>query len=83
MHDCAEPTAPPPPVGARLVCGRADLMQRFHNDRPADICLARGTFNSHPGVMGAMAEFLERMRRRRSVAPTPISTPSGTRAPKG
>jgi glutamate-1-semialdehyde 2,1-aminomutase len=47
------------PVGA--VCGRADLMRRFHNDRPADICFARGTFNSHPGVMGAMAEFLERI----------------------
>jgi glutamate-1-semialdehyde 2,1-aminomutase len=47
------------PVGA--VCGRADLMRRFRTDRPADICFARGTFNSHPGVMGAMAEFLERM----------------------
>src|SRR5262245_58255289 len=47
------------PVGA--VCGRADLMRRFRDDRPADICFARGTFNSHPGVMGAMAEFLERM----------------------
>jgi glutamate-1-semialdehyde 2,1-aminomutase len=47
------------PVGA--VCGRADLMKRFRDDRPADVCFARGTFNSHPGVMGAMAEFLERM----------------------
>jgi glutamate-1-semialdehyde 2,1-aminomutase len=47
------------PVGA--VCGRADLMRRFRDDRPADICFARGTFNSHPGVMGAMAEFLERI----------------------
>jgi glutamate-1-semialdehyde 2,1-aminomutase len=47
------------PVGA--VCGRADLMKRFRDDRPADICFARGTFNSHPGVMGAMAEFLERI----------------------
>jgi len=47
------------PVGA--ICGRADLMKRFRDDRPADICFARGTFNSHPGVMGAMAEFLERV----------------------
>ncbi|MBO0765406.1 MAG: aminotransferase class III-fold pyridoxal phosphate-dependent enzyme [Hyphomicrobiaceae bacterium] len=47
------------PVG--VVCGRADLMQRFREHRPADICFARGTFNTHPGVMGAMAEFLERI----------------------
>src|ERR1700722_13382063 len=45
------------PVGA--VCGRADLMRRFREDRPADICFARGTFNSHPYVMGAMHEFLQ------------------------
>jgi glutamate-1-semialdehyde 2,1-aminomutase len=36
-------------------------MKRFRDDRPADICFARGTFNSHPGVIGAMAEFLERI----------------------
>ena len=36
-------------------------MKRFRDDRPADICFARGTFNSHPWVMGAMAEFLERI----------------------
>jgi len=47
------------PVGA--VCGRSDLMKRFRDDRPADVCFARGTFNSHPWVMGAMAEFLERI----------------------
>ena len=47
------------PVGA--LCGRADLMKRFREDRPADICFARGTFNSHPYVMGAMCEFLERL----------------------
>jgi glutamate-1-semialdehyde 2,1-aminomutase len=46
------------PVG--VLCGRAALMKRFREDRPADICFARGTFNAHPGVMGAMAEFLER-----------------------
>jgi len=47
------------PVG--VVCGRADLMKRFRDDRPADICFARGTFNSHPYVMGAMQVFLERL----------------------
>lgn len=47
------------PVG--VVCGRRALMKRFRDDRPADICFARGTFNSHPWVMGAMAEFLERL----------------------
>jgi glutamate-1-semialdehyde 2,1-aminomutase len=47
------------PIGA--VCGRKDLMKRYRDDRPADICFARGTFNSHPYVMGAMCEFLERI----------------------
>src|SRR5208283_10627 len=47
------------PVG--VVCGRRDLMKRFREDRPADICFARGTFNSHPYVMGAMHEFLQRL----------------------
>jgi glutamate-1-semialdehyde 2,1-aminomutase len=47
------------PVG--VVCGRADLMSRFRKDRPADICFARGTFNSHPYVMAAMNEFLTRL----------------------
>jgi glutamate-1-semialdehyde 2,1-aminomutase len=44
-----------------VLCGRAPLMKRFREDRPADVCFARGTFNSHPYVMGAMAEFLERL----------------------
>ena len=44
------------PVG--VVCGRKDLMKRFREDKPADICFARGTFNSHPYVMAAMHEFL-------------------------
>jgi glutamate-1-semialdehyde 2,1-aminomutase len=44
------------PVGA--VCGRKEVMRRFREDRPADICFARGTFNSHPYVMAAMNEFL-------------------------
>jgi glutamate-1-semialdehyde 2,1-aminomutase len=46
------------PVG--VVCGRRDLMRRFRDDRPADICFARGTFNSHPYVMATMNEFLRR-----------------------
>lgn len=47
------------PVG--VVCGRADLMKRYRDDRPADICFARGTFNAHPYVMGAMNAFLRRL----------------------
>ena len=47
------------PVG--VLCGRARYMRRFRDDRPADICFARGTFNSHPYVMGAMSEFLRRL----------------------
>jgi glutamate-1-semialdehyde 2,1-aminomutase len=47
------------PVG--VVCGRADLMKRFHTEKPADICFARGTFNAHPHVMGAMSVFLEKI----------------------
>ena len=44
------------PIG--VVCGRHELMKRFRDDRPADICFARGSFNSHPYVMGAMNAFL-------------------------
>ncbi|TZG27528.1 aminotransferase class III-fold pyridoxal phosphate-dependent enzyme [Sphingomonas montanisoli] len=47
------------PVG--VLCGRADLMKRWRDDRPVDICFARGTFNSHPYVMGAMNAFLRRL----------------------
>jgi glutamate-1-semialdehyde 2,1-aminomutase len=47
------------PVG--VLCGRRDYMRRFRDNRPADICFARGTFNSHPYVMGAMSEFLGRL----------------------
>ncbi|MFO1312948.1 MAG: aminotransferase class III-fold pyridoxal phosphate-dependent enzyme [Burkholderiales bacterium] len=49
------------PIG--VVCGRAGLMRRFRDERPADVCLARGTFNSHPYVMGAMHAFLEHLDR--------------------
>ncbi|MDB6082183.1 MAG: aminotransferase [Gammaproteobacteria bacterium] len=47
------------PVG--VLCGRRRYMRRFRDDRPADVCFARGTFNSHPYVMGAMFEFLKRL----------------------
>jgi glutamate-1-semialdehyde 2,1-aminomutase len=47
------------PVG--VVCGKRELMKRFREDRPADICFARGTFNAHPYVMCAMQVFLERL----------------------
>lgn len=47
------------PIG--VVCGRKDLMKRFQDDRPANICFARGTFNAHPYVMAAMQEFLQRL----------------------
>jgi glutamate-1-semialdehyde 2,1-aminomutase len=47
------------PVG--VVCGKHQFMKRFRDDRPADVCFARGTFNSHPYVMGAMNEFLRRL----------------------
>jgi len=47
------------PVG--VLCGRKELMRRFRDDRPVDVCFARGTFNSHPYVMAAMHEFLHRI----------------------
>jgi len=45
------------PIG--VVCGSTHLMQRFSADHPADICFARGTFNSHPYVMASMHAFLQ------------------------
>ena len=47
------------PVG--VVCGKHKWMKRFREDRPADICFARGTFNAHPYVMGAMDAFLDHL----------------------
>ncbi len=47
------------PIG--VVCGKKEWMRRFNDDRPADICFARGTFNAHPYVMTAMDEFLSRL----------------------
>ena len=48
------------PIG--VVCGKSELMKRFRDDHPADICFARGTFNSHPYVMAAMNEFLRQLQ---------------------
>jgi glutamate-1-semialdehyde 2,1-aminomutase len=47
------------PVG--VVCGGHAWMKRFRDERPVDVCIARGTFNAHPYVMGAMYEFLHRL----------------------
>jgi glutamate-1-semialdehyde 2,1-aminomutase len=47
------------PVG--VLCGKHELMRRFREDHPVDVCFARGTFNSHPYVMGAMYEFLAKL----------------------
>jgi glutamate-1-semialdehyde 2,1-aminomutase len=47
------------PVG--VICGAHRYMKRYRDDRPSDACFARGTFNSHPYVMGAMNEFLRRL----------------------
>ena len=47
------------PIG--VVCGKHQLMKRFRDDRPTQISFARGTFNSHPYVMGAMNEFLRKI----------------------
>ena len=45
-----------------VLCGRRELMKRYRDERPADLCLARGTFNSHPYVMAAMHVFLRRLQ---------------------
>jgi glutamate-1-semialdehyde 2,1-aminomutase len=47
------------PVG--VLCGKHAFMRRYSADRPADVCFARGTFNSHPYVMGAMDQFLTKL----------------------
>jgi glutamate-1-semialdehyde 2,1-aminomutase len=48
------------PVG--VLAGTFSLMKRFKDDKPVDVSFARGTFNSHPYVMGAMNEFLRRIQ---------------------
>jgi len=45
------------PVG--VLCGKAELMKRYRTDKPADICFARGTFNSQPYVMQTMNLFMK------------------------
>ncbi len=47
------------PIG--VVCGKAAWMKRYRDDRPGDICFARGTFNAHPAVMATMNVFLRRL----------------------
>jgi glutamate-1-semialdehyde 2,1-aminomutase len=47
------------PVG--VICGSGRLMKRYREERPADLCFARGTFNAHPYVMAAMNVFLRRL----------------------
>ncbi len=49
------------PVG--VLAGRRELMRRFRADQPTNFCFARGTFNSHPYVIGAMYEFLAAIDR--------------------
>ena len=50
------------PIG--VLCGKKSWMKRFREQAPGDICFARGTFNSHPYVMGAMNAFLQRLDHR-------------------
>ena len=47
------------PVG--VVCGKAAWMRRFSEEKPGNICFARGTFNAHPTVMATMNVFLHRL----------------------
>ncbi len=49
------------PIG--VLCGQAELMKRFRDNSPADLCFSRGTFNAHPYVMGAMNSFLKQLDR--------------------
>jgi glutamate-1-semialdehyde 2,1-aminomutase len=49
------------PVG--VVCGKAAYMRRYKDDKPGDICFARGTFNAHPHVMAAMHRFLHHVQQ--------------------
>lgn len=49
------------PIG--VVAGSHRLMKRYRTEAPVDVCFARGTFNSHPYVMGSMNAFLKRLDR--------------------
>ncbi|MEP1449030.1 MAG: aminotransferase class III-fold pyridoxal phosphate-dependent enzyme [Paraglaciecola sp.] len=48
------------PVG--VLAGTHSLMKRFKDAKPVDVSFARGTFNSHPSVMGAMHQFLKKIQ---------------------
>lgn len=48
------------PIG--VLTGTHALMKRFKDDKPVNVSFARGTFNSHPYVMGAMNVFLKRIQ---------------------
>ena len=50
-------------------------MRRYREEHPADVCFARGTFNSHPYVMGAMHEFLQRLESEPMQRALPRSRP--------
>jgi glutamate-1-semialdehyde 2,1-aminomutase len=47
------------PIG--VLAGTHQLMKRFNDDQPVNVSFARGTFNSHPYVIGAMHSFLTRI----------------------
>ncbi|MBL8514056.1 MAG: aminotransferase class III-fold pyridoxal phosphate-dependent enzyme [Betaproteobacteria bacterium] len=47
------------PIGA--VAGKSRWMRRYKDSQPGDVNFARGTFHSHPAVMGAMAAFLDHL----------------------
>jgi len=49
------------PIG--VVCGKHQLMKRYKDNRPVNVSFARGTFNSHPYVLGSMNEFLKRIEQ--------------------
>jgi glutamate-1-semialdehyde 2,1-aminomutase len=47
------------PVG--VICGKKEWMKRFNDEKPVQVCFARGTFNASPYVMGSMNVFLKRL----------------------
>jgi glutamate-1-semialdehyde 2,1-aminomutase len=47
------------PIG--VICGKAQWMKRYSDEKPGVICFARGTFNAHPYVMATMNVFLRRL----------------------
>jgi glutamate-1-semialdehyde 2,1-aminomutase len=47
------------PVG--VICGKKQWMKRFNDEKPVQVCFARGTFNASPYVMGSMNVFLKRL----------------------